>query len=76
MNWLMVLMLFNLQTGELNTHTEQLYKSQKDCEAAGTHMTADVVYPDGLKPSYICLQSSMFVPAEPEHKGKKVLGIL
>lgn len=78
MNWLMVLLLFNVQTGELSTHTEQLFKSQKDCEETGVHRTADVTYPSGLKANYICLPDQLFFPPEPDKKsgGKKILGIL
>lgn len=76
MNWLMVLLLVNVQTGELNTHTEQLFKSQSDCEEAGFHHTADVQYPAGLKADYICLPDQLFFPPEPNHKGKKILGII
>jgi hypothetical protein len=74
MHWVMILLLFNVQTGELSTHTEQLFTSQKECEASGTHHTADVAYPDGLRASYVCLSDETWFPDQPK-KSKKVLGV-
>lgn len=76
MNWLMVLLLFNVQTGELSTHTEQLFNSQKECDAAGTSHVSGTQYPDGLKATYICLSSDQFTPPAPkDDKKPKRFGI-
>lgn len=71
MNWVMILLMFDVHTGELRTHTEQLFQEQKQCEAAGQSHTVDVAPPEGLKASYICLPADMWLPPQPEPRRKR-----
>lgn len=77
MNWLMVLVLVNIHTGDVTAYIGQPYASAKECDAAGTSHIANTQYPDGLKANYICLSGDQFKsqPAPEPKKDKKVLGI-
>ena len=74
MDWLMVILVFDAQVGELRTHTEQLYQTQKQCEDAGQHHTVNVALPDELKASYVCLKKDLFTLPEPEAEPEKTRG--
>lgn len=76
MNWLMILVLVNIHTGDVTTYTEQPYASANECDVAGTSHISNTQYPDGLKANYICLSGDLFKPAPNDpKKDKKVLGI-
>jgi hypothetical protein len=73
MEWMLVLLMFNVQTGELQTHTEQFVATQQQCYDQGALHTQNVELPDGMKGSFICLPKTMFTPPPqpPKEEEKK-----
>lgn len=71
MNWVIILLLFDVQTGQLQSHTERLLDSEKQCTDMGESYTTDVEIPAGTKFSYICLNKDLFTPPTPVEEPKE-----
>lgn len=71
MNWVIVLLLFDVQTGQLQSHTEQVLETEKQCTEMGERYTTNVDLPPNVKFSYVCLNKDLFTPPEPPEEEPK-----